>query len=127
MVEIVCGTISESLNLHWPRPPLIFGPFLLLVLVADPSVNLVGNLRDQQEVVTSERVGGFPLLAVLVKTGERGVETDTAVGVVFPDCRLDGTKSNLVNGLFFVLFRHGAVALCFNGVLQEPSPRIRAG
>lgn len=121
-MEIVCGTISESLNL---RARLFVDFFLLLALVADPSVNLVCNFRDQQQVVPTERVGGLPFVAVFVKTGEGRVVTDTSLGVVFPDRGFDGTEPDLMCGLFFGLFGHGAFARCSNEVLHRTSRRIR--
>jgi len=62
---------------------------LLGLLSADPGVGEVRDLGHEQQVVTAERVGVLPLLAVLLETGEGDVVTDPAVGVVLPDGGLD--------------------------------------
>jgi len=61
-------------------------------------VGLVEHLRQQQQVVTTEAVGGFPLLAILVDAGDGDVEAGAVLGLILPDGGFDGTETDFMNG-----------------------------
>ena len=71
---------------------------LLLLLVADPSVGMVGDLGDHEQVIATEGIGRFPFLAIAVDAGELGVETDPVLRVIAPDGGADGAHSKFVRG-----------------------------
>ena len=71
---------------------------------AEALESLIDDLAQEQQIVTTEAVGGLPLFAVLVDAGDGDVEPGAIFGFVFPNGTFDGTETDFMNGL---LFRHG--------------------
>lgn len=54
----------------------------------------IDDLAEKQQILPTEAIGGFPLLAILVDSAHGDVESGAVVGLVFPDGSLDEAKSN---------------------------------
>ena len=90
------------------RPGPLLSRHRLLVLGAaallkfeDPRVRLIGHLRQDQEVVTTEGMCRLPLLAIFVWAGEGEGVADAAYGVVRLDDSLDGADADFRDGFRF--------------------------
>lgn len=82
----------KAVNLLFPRLVAV------LRLLVNPSVRPVGDLGQEEQVLSSERVGRFPLLAVLVGAADRGVVADSGLRVVFPHRGLDQAEAEFLHG-----------------------------
>ncbi len=78
-----------------------------LPVVEDPGVGLIDHLREEQQVVTTETVGGLPMVAILVKPRDTDVEAGSTFALILPDGGFDGFETDLMYGLNGLLFRHG--------------------
>src|SRR5205807_1368 len=86
-------------------PPVVLGPRVL----EDPGVGLIDHLGQDEQVVTTEAVGRFPLVAILVDAGDGDVEPGAVLGPVLPDGGLHGTDTDFMNWLYGILLRHGGL------------------
>ena len=78
--------------------------WFLPALGVNPGVCLVRHFGQQQQVVATERIGGFPDVAVLVEAVEGDVVTNASFRIVSPDRGLDVPEPDLV--YWFVLGWH---------------------
>ncbi len=67
-------------------------------------MGLVKDLCHKREVVSTEAVGGAPLLVLLIETANGDVEAKPDRSLSRPNCGLDSSKSDAVS--WFVLSRH---------------------
>ena len=67
-------------------------------LLCNPAERLGGDMRQKQQIVTPEGIGGFPLFAVAVAALERGVEAWSRSGVVLPDGGTDSVGADFMRG-----------------------------
>ena len=72
-----------------PRHRLLLLGAAALLKFEDPRVRLIGHLRQDQEVVTTEGLCRLALFTVLVEVGEADGVADAAFGVIGPDGSLD--------------------------------------
>ena len=73
---------------------------LLLTECNDPTMSLVGDFRQHQQVVAAEAVGAPPaFLLIAVDPLECDVEPRAAVGFVLPDGGFDAADPNFLDGL----------------------------
>jgi hypothetical protein len=79
---------TES-DLPFVRALVPFAALLVLRLRMNPRVGLVGDFRQDKQIVSAETIRAFPLLLVSVETRERSVEPDTVSRFVSPDCGFD--------------------------------------
>ena len=61
---------------------------------------MIRHFAQQQEVVTTERIGGLPLVAVFVEAAEGDVVANATFGVVFPDGGLEMAEPDFIYGFF---------------------------
>ena len=72
------------------------------LLLEDEGVRGSEQLSQHQEVVSTKRLRRSPGVSFLIGTADGHVVERTFVGVVLPDCSLDTSSSESLDGLWFV-------------------------
>ena len=66
-------------------------------------MSLIHHLRHKRQVVTSEGIRVSPFFTLFVETTDRDIVSDTDRSFVLPDRGFDGSQTDFVDGLLFLL------------------------
>lgn len=66
-------------------------------------MSLIDHLRDKWQVVTTKGIRISPFFALFVETTDRDIVTDSDRSLVLPDRGFDGSQTDFVDGLLFLL------------------------
>ena len=73
---------------------------VFLLKLEDARVGLIGYFGKHQQVIVTEALRGFPLLAVLVEAGEGDVVPRAAFGFILSNRSLDSADADFSDGLW---------------------------